>query len=605
MKKITYLIVAAFTMLVSTSCSDFLDPENKGAGKYPDAMEYFGTSEGLQQFRTNAFARLNDVATAHEINDDGTDLYEPCRGQAPSVFHNFTLSSENKDLETYYTNCTKLTNNANGLIKFAAGKNDVYVAEGKFLRALGYYYMTQHFGSVPYVSNYIESSTREYPKTPLEEIYTNIEKDLEDVIASNVPEMSTDGTVNKKAAKALLAKVYLAHGWDIHTTVVDAASGTYSVTSKEYFTKAANMAEQALNGMSLTQSFEQKWNPENDAENPETFFAVQYKRSAYPGDLTEGGHKLCNYYCHYYGSGTKTSTSNKALNTRSLAMWEKGDERWAGTFMTTVYNFDKKVADWSKAGYYAYYNNNVDKDKLHIWMYFAPTYVTKAEFEAYLAAHKAQFVKTSDDANVPHANLLLNGQILRYEFNADGTFKLAKTDNQNLSTNNTGTSLEVSPCVKKYDDPATPNAGTTNSYTNIPLLHASEIYLTAAEAYYMAGEEGKAWEKINAVRDRAKAPALNNSLSNYGIEVKFSNNFTLLNLILDERARETYAELTRWMDLRRTKQLVRYNVAYNNYINSVADMQNLAGEIKWYHPIPQTEINSNTGLSQSDQNPGY
>lgn len=592
-------------MLTATSCSDFLDPENKGAGEYPDASEYFETPEGLKAFHANAFTYLRSLATAHEINDDGTDLYEPCRGQSPSVFHNFSLSSETSGVESYYTACTKLINNANGLIKYAAGKNDTYVAEGKFLRALGYYYMTQHFGPVPYVGAYIESSTREYPKTPLEEIYTNVEKDLTEVIASSVPESSTDGTVNKRAARALLAKVYLAHGWDINTTVTDAAAGTYSVTSKEYFSKAAAMAEEALNGMTLTQSFTQKWNPSNDATNPETFFAVQYNRATYPGDLTEGGHELCNYYCHYYGSGMKTSTSNKSLNTRSLAMWEKGDERWDGTFMTTVYNFDKAVADWSKAGYYAYYNNEVNKNNLHVWMYFAPTYVTRAEFEAYLTAHKAQFVKTADDANVPHANLLLNGQILKYEFTADGSFKQPTITNQDLSTNNKGTTLEVTPCVKKYDDPATPNAGKTNSYTNIPLLHASEVYLTAAEAYYMAGEEGKAWEKINAVRNRAKAPNLNNNLANYDVDVKFSSNFTLLNLILDERARETYAELTRWIDLRRTKQLVRYNVAYNQFIHSVADMSNLEGEIKWYRPIPETEISSNTALSQEDQNPGY
>lgn len=34
-------------------------------------------------------------------------------------------------------------------------------------------------------------------------------------------------------------------------------------------------------------------------------------------------------------------------------------------------------------------------------------------------------------------------------------------------------------------------------------------------------------------------------------------------------------------------------------------MSNAAGEIKWYRPIPNDEINANTSLSEADQNPGY
>ena len=78
----------------------------------------------------------------------------------------------------------------------------------------------------------------------------------------------------------------------------------------------------------------------------------------------------------------------------------------------------------------------------------------------------------------------------------------------------------------------------------------------------------------------------------------------MVDLVLDERARELYAEGQRFMDLRRTHQLVKYNVAYNNYITSVAEMSNGAGEIKWYRPIPTTELSSNTSADMK-QNPGY
>lgn len=76
-------------------------------------------------------------------------------------------------------------------------------------------------------------------------------------------------------------------------------------------------------------------------------------------------------------------------------------------------------------------------------------------------------------------------------------------------------------------------------------------------------------------------------------------------MVLDERARELYAETTRWMDLRRTRQLVRYNVEFNPSIASVADMANAKGELKWLRPIPAAEIETNTAISQEDQDPGY
>lgn len=619
MKKLSYIMVSALlTLMSATSCSDFLEAENKSAGGDANDPEvYFRTSTGIQAFRAYAYQPLKTIVTALDIADDGTDLYETCRGTAPSSFQNYTLTADDQDVENFYVACFGLVNNANGMMYYSGTEFPQYYAEGQFLRALGYYYLTQHFGAVPYSDTYIQNSNRDYPRADLETIYTNCENDLIEVIGNSaVPEESHDGSVNKRAARALLAKMYLAHGWDCNTTLVNAETGEYTVNSTENFEKAAQMAEQAISGISLTQPFEDKWSPYNEDTNPETFFAVQYDKAGWPGDLADGGHRLCEYYCHYYGAmsdGVKYTTSQKNMTTHALALWEKGDERWAGTFMTTIYEYDSNVGDWFKAGYFSYYNNDVDKNSAPIFTYYAPTYVTQEEFEAYLRAHQSQFAMTGvnrPEPHVPHANLLQNGSVLRYNFNADGSIAAGSpvVISGFMSTLNQSSSLDIAegtPPVKKYDDPTTAIGGDhTYSFRDIVVLHASEIYLTAAEAYYMAGNEPAAWEKINAVRNRAKAPNLNNSLANYGVEVKFSN-FDLLDLILDERARECYAEQTRYIDLRRTKQLVRYNIAYNHYTPNVSSMQGASGEIKWYRPIPETEISSNDGISSEDQNPGY
>ena len=115
------------------------------------------------------------------------------------------------------------------------------------------------------------------------------------------------------------------------------------------------------------------------------------------------------------------------------------------------------------------------------------------------------------------------------------------------------------------------------------------------------------WKYLNAVRQRAGVATLN-SINDYNPAYTVPSTFgniTLLDLLLDERGRECYAEKTRFADLRRTKQLVRYNLAFNNSVSSIASMTGADGGIKWLRPIPSTELNNNDGINAVDQNPGY
>lgn len=72
---------------------------------------------------------------------------------------------------------------------------------------------------------------------------------------------SHDGHASKQAVAALLAKLYLAQGWDIYTELTSAEDGTYKVASKESFNKAADWSEKAINGIQLTMPFADKWSP--------------------------------------------------------------------------------------------------------------------------------------------------------------------------------------------------------------------------------------------------------------------------------------------------------------------------------------------------------
>ena len=607
MKKNIFLsaIVALVIGSAMTACSDFLEAENKTAGG-KTADDYFGND--ASSLLVTTYNSLKSIAYNPSLFCEGTDLYINTRGKSTGVFNEYSLSAGDGTVSSFYSNTYKTINYANGVISYAGATTDA-AYEARFLRAYSYYLLTQQFGSVPYVTNYINDATTSYPRTDLATIYTSLIQDLEDLYAnSSLKDQSHDGHASKQAVAALLSKVYLAAGWDLQTTATDIAKGTYSVNSTDYFTQAAIWAEKAINNVSLTMSFESKWAPNNEG-NAEEIFSVQYERANYPGDVSDGGHSMQNNFGGNYDDcttkGMKNVSSEDACSEKSMYLFEKGDQRYEGTFMTTFYNAgyvqgSTTQAAWGTAGYYAYYNVS-DRSNLAIAHRYFPYYVTTTEAEAEFKEHQSQYAKGNNISEVTAAVLTLP-KVTVYTFNADGTVK--SKEQQSISDYNMKVYNGV--CVKKFDDAASEQLKSSNDYRDIVLLHVSDIYLIAAEAYYMAGQTAQALTKVNAVRQRAGLPALA-SMSAYQPEYTTSTSFTIndLDLILDERARELYAEGHRWMDLRRTKQLVRYNLEFNPSISSTSKMQGVDGQYKLYRPIPENEISTNTAISSADQNPGY
>ena len=608
MKKYIYLFMVTFlSMGALTSCSDFLDAENKKMGGQT-ADDYFGND--ASELLVTTYQSLKTLATYIDIYENGTDMFFNTRGHAGGNFNEYTLTPENGTVQGFYSNTYKTINYANGVISYAAEDSQLSY-EARFIRAYGYYLLTQQFGSVPYITEYINSASRDYPRTDLGELYANVIADLTDLYNnSSLDAQNHEGHASKQAVAALLAKFYLAAGWDIHTALNNAEQGTYSVNNTEYFTQAATWAERAINGVSLTMPFADKWAPNNEG-NAEEIWSVQYDRASYPGDVATGGHSLQNNYGGYFGSVTDyglKSTNDKCQPTpKAIKLFEPGDLRYEATFMTTYYNstMDGAVANWGTDGYFAYYNLDAAKLATQPIAYrFYPHYMTQAEVEADLAAHKAQFASYENRANpTPEAVRLDDGgNNLIYNFNSDGTF-VAQAP---LSYDEYINKVNQFGCVKKFDDPESSQSTGSNDYRDIVIFHVSDMYLVAAEAYLMAGKTNESLTKINAVRHRAGLANLS-SFGAYDPWYTTSSTFTIrdIDLILDERARELYAERQRWMDLRRTKQLIRYNVEFNVYITNASALKNQQGEYKWLRPIPQEEISSNTGITSEDQNPGY
>ncbi len=613
MKKNIYIsvIAALFAGFTLTACSDFLEAENKTAGGQT-ADDFFG--KDASALLTAAYSSLKNYAFSTDLYSRGTDLYIHTRGKSVSDFDTYTFNTENSTISSLYSNVYRTINLSNGVISYA-GADSQLGQEARFLRNYGYYILTQHFGGVPYITEYINSAEKDFPRTPLNEVYSAMIEDLTNLYnSSSLDAQSHTGKASKQAVAALLAKVYLAAGWDLDTSLGDALQGSYNVNGTSNFSQAASWAEKAINGVSLTMSFEEKWSPFNEG-NAEEIFSVQYDRASYPGDIINGGHSMHGAFGGYYGaydaSGIKGVSSDDCQSQKSMYLFEKGDERYAATYMMVMYNATKDASNkpaWGNEGYYAYYNcSDAELSKMAICKVYFPYYYTEAEVQAWIDAHESQLI--ADKVKYANADvrvsLLTLPQVTNWVYVQDdkGVAKWTKTKvaiaDYNAQTSNGA-------CVKKFDDAAADFTNQDNDYRDIVLFHVSDMYLVAAEAYLMAGQSAQALEKINAVRGRAGLPALA-SFNAYQPEYATTGNFTLkeIDLILDERARELYAEGHRWMDLRRTKQLVRYNVQFSEYISGEAAMKGADGNIRWYRPIPANEISANTGISIEDQNPGY
>ena len=600
------VIAALFAGFTLTACSDFLEAENKTAGGQT-ADDFFG--KDASSLLTSTYESLKAYAYNPDIFSRGTDLYIHTRGHVATVFDSYTLTPEENTVSSFYASVYKTINYANGVISYA-GEESQAGQEARFLRCYGYFLLTQHFGGVPYVTTYINSAETSFPRNSLSEVYTALIKDLTSLYdSSSLASQSHTGRASKQAVAALLAKVYLAAGWDLDTTLSDAEQGSYNVNGTNNFTQAASWAEKAINGINLTMSFEDKWYPTNEG-NEEEIFSIQYERNGYPGDVSNSGHSMQNgfggYYGNYDASGIKNVSSDDQQSEKSMYLFEKGDKRYEGTFMEVFYAATKNAsgkANWGTEGYYAHYNVS-DLSHFPITRVYLPYYVTEAEAEAWMTEHKSQLI--ADGSIYANGNVIVS--LLTLPNVTTWTLASGSTQFQKKTVAITDYNNQVDngACVKKFDDPNTEYTNNSNDYRDIVVFHVSDMYLIAAEAYLMAGQTAQALDKINAVRGRAGVAAIS-SFSAYQPEYFTTSSFTIkdIDLILDERARELYAEGHRWMDLRRTKQLVRYNVEFNEYVRDASAMQGKDGNYKWLRPIPANEISANTGITMADQNPGY
>jgi len=553
MKKI-YILITGVVLLLATSCNDYLKEENLS---YISTDKLYETADGYEGLVNSCYSSLRDIFGGDPwLYCAGTDMYVEGMASQPEGLSEYKyLVPSDGYVSAFYENLYKIIQLNNTAIYYNDKTEKVETleqrkAEVRFLRALAYFKLVQHFGGVGIVTEMIDKPVVAFERNSAQEVYDFIISELENILPV-LPETTNEyGRATKRAVNHYLAKVYLTRGYETFGTKSD-------------FDKAANYAEAAINGQGLTLSFEEVFTPGNE-ENEEVLFSVQYGLESMVDVSKDGNKQNLHFGPRLGGSGNEGGypyRSDRLICTMYVInLFTEADSRWEATFMTQIYK-----------RYYDYYDEAGSRDELYVDLYYPHTWQL-----ADTAAWRAASPYRANAVIIPYGPLWDRTEV-----------------------NGTGNREALS--LKKFDDPKSVFSSSGSSTRDVILARLSETYLIAAEAYLKAGNTAKAADMINVVRTRAAKPG-------HAAEMQLSASEMTIDKILDERALELAGEYHRWEDLKRTGTLIERTKKYNRDIKDLFDIGNpfmgTDGELKILRPIPQEALD----LNQNDdfpQNPGY
>ncbi|KRB59821.1 RagB/SusD family nutrient uptake outer membrane protein [Flavobacterium sp. Root186] len=557
MKKI--IIILGIAAMVLNSCSNYIEEES--LSNVPADATY-KTASGYQLLINTNYAWLKSIYGGNPwLFESGTDMYAEGRTPEPAGLSQYTLLIPSSDnVADLYTPCYQLIQSVNKSVYYSAiteqtANLNTQVGEARFLRAQAYFLLVQTYGGVPIVNENITTPVLSFHRNTAEEVYTQIISDLDAALASvGTNSYSTTGKVNKRAVNDLLAKVYLTRGYETFGKADD-------------FAKAAAYADAAIGGQTLALAFDQLFKPGNDL-NAETIFSVQYDKASTSTDPTKLGNNQFYYFSSYLGgaeTGAPLRSYNLCPTDYALGLYEKGDKRWEGTFMTEILEGPETTNGVTKNVLYYPYYRSTNPASLKVRHFYEPKWFTPADRIAWETANASRKSAT-------------------FVYHPWGEYSAAHTLIKNLDC--------YTIPVKKFDDPdpTTPSSTGPVSTRDIIVSRLGETYLIAAEAYLKAGQPGTGLDRLNEVRRRAGVA--NATAAEFNIDY-----------ILDERGRELLGEYKRWFDLKRTGTLVARASAHNYKIKA-ANFVGVGGQLKILRPIPQVALDLNQN-KDFPQNPGY
>ncbi len=278
---------------------------------------------------------------------------------------------------------------------------------------------------------------------------------------------------------------------------------------------------------------------------------------------------------------------------------------------------DKSTSD----GFFSYYANIADQAKVNLYMEnysaaltAAQTIITSGKYELYendewYDSWTSEFGSESifeitmnvDEGDLGTSSLgyylMRNGKLT----GASGYFMASDSFLASLGEDLT----DVRWSVMEYDEISEDRLGSCVKYSlgdkdgsisavNIKVIRLSEIYLIAAEAALQTSDKQAAADYLNEIRKRSP-----------GLELATSSTVTL-DMILDEKGKELFAEGSKFFDMMRCNKSITYNDDLIEPAITITHRETTIDRTfyKTILPMFTSEMDANPTIA-AQQNPGY
>lgn len=595
--KITTLFCAA---LLLNSCE--LDEFNPGAGTGGDKLNNFTSWSGMVTYCYEPlYGQLFSAFDYFAVAEGGTDIWVTSNNRTwgQQVFYYEGLTTNTTYTNKLFNQAYSQINTCNSVIEAASsvegGTSEairVLEGEARCLRAYYYYLLVSNYGEVTLK---LSSSQNEAELAPVRntyaELYAQMVEDLK-LAAEQLEVEPYNGEYarcTKKTALGLLARVYAQGAGEGLTE----GSVSYWQRAKEV---AENLIDNAPNyGAQLYEDVEDVWASANNKNNAEALFIAAGPSTSLPTSLNyaqsnvftymfPNPYKLSDIYTtrdnqnYFYGRvNNNILAPSKYLidlfNANYDKRWEVSfttafaDESWVqskwGTYdskvvtlteaLCTKYgigqqfvgekiypyaDMDYATGTWNQYPASIWPKGDHSGDITHlitpknVYVHPYPLDEDEDRFAIYLSK---DYMSAAEKAKRRYVCINIDDL-----FDNEGKYKEASFDNTNT--------YQMYPGLNKLNWNFNGAFGRDlqRKVGDIFIMRMAEVYLIAAEANAMLGDEGRAATYLNPLRQRACRNA-----ADYESHMRLST--ASIQDVLDEYARELCGEFNRWALLKRHK----------------------------------------------------
>lgn len=562
-----FLTILVTLLLAVTSCSEeFLD-EKPFSSYAPETLSDESGIEAALKGLHYTFGQLwtwSDQQGWLCLWQVGTDVCSPggIQGVEIPFFKYEDLNPENAGVNYMWSQGFQVINNANNAMKAIGEDGDpAKLAEARFFRGYMYNMLATLYGDIPLLTEPTSSARTDFERTPVAQVNDQIVEDLK-FAADHLPDIDgavTPSRANKHMAMQTLGEVYLRlNKPDLAEAVLTEIinSQKFSLTNERFGIEASKPGDY-FHDMFIF------GNQRRSQGNKEAIwtYELEYTKNVAGGFTNAPQHRRVWVPAYHNVPGMAYEVTDPALGKIST-YGGRGNGRM-------------RPSNWVKYQLYAEGDmRNSEYNLTRHFRYNAPNWSSTIGIDA-----KGFRVAANSPAAVETRTVKTGDPVV----------------------NAPGDTLEAMfPYTRKWDSYDPSDGWGWTCIKDFPIMRFGETYLLRAEARFKNGNAGGAADDINVLRNRAfKIARQETGNANMG---KVGASDISLDFILDERARELFAEENRRLTLMRTGTLLE-RAKLNKEATIKGTISGLDQRIKLW-PIPLSEIQRNKDVTWQN-NPGY